>query len=848
MKQLFRMMVFAAIFVIVHPIHEATAARMESNRKDEKGSLVIFIVDTRSAPRFAENARLLKDTVERLFAAGENVPVCYFASAAEPDAIAKEILALPPEKLKSLGGIVEICFEDTRPASETNGAPRFLIEVYHYPFGQIAREHIESPEYSFKFGSDSALLAIHLYEAIQKPQQGSAPETEILPAASANPYLPTDILRSCVRLRIRSDSTLPSERIREIAAGLHKAFVSFREDEGSYMMGLLPEKVRRRCKPEDIRIMVSRYIRPEPEPSRAGVRSPRRETPQTTAVATAFPSYLFYIPGLERLTPYTFKAVNGAKDEKDFRYEMADGAFATSSLRGIVRTVPIKLEHYAPLENKYTAPPAVAPDAPSLDFVIEGATIFDGSRDHPRRVADVGIAGEVIAAVGDLKERQRATTIDGRGLFLTPGFIDIHSHVDSTIPEAADGASAIRQGITTMLGGNCSFSPLGIGSFCRDIETSGVAINIAMLIGNAPARETAIGRKRGQPSYEEVYCEKCLVDLGMEEGAFGMSSGLIYSISEQSYAWELAEMSKQLKPYGGFYATHTRGESEEALDAIREAIHIGELAEVPVQISHMKVINKRNWGDMGRYLDIMKEARARGLDVTGDQYPWRATGPAGHYRLYTLLVREAIKNDSPEVVFLKDMPGRYQKYSGRLLSELLAGEKMTPEELMADLSLTERTRIFAAYLCLSGDDLLLPMKEDFVMVCTDGSIVSSKELERGKGKDDHPRKFRTFPEFLAGYVRDRGVCPWELGIYKCTGLPAWRLGLADRGIIKPGACADLVLLDPQKLEAGADYRDQTPPPKGIMWVFVNGRPALKEGNLTGISSGRALYAGDRRKP
>jgi len=848
MKQLFGMMVFATLFVIAHSINEATAARMESNRKDEKGNLVIFIVNTRSAPRFAENARQLKDTVERLFAAGEKGLVCSFLDTAEPDAVAKEILALPPEKLKSLGGIVEICFEDKGPASGASGAPRFFIEVYHYPFGQIAHTHIESPEYSFKFGSDSALLAIHLYEEIQKPQQGSPSETEILPAASANPCLPTNMLRSSVMLRIRSNSQLSEGRIGEIAAGLHSAFITFRKDEGSYMMGLLSEKIRKRCNPEDIRIMVSRYVRPEPEPSRTGARSPRRETPQPTAVATAFPSYLFYIPNLERLTPYTFKVVNGAKDKKDFLYELDSGIFATSSLHGIVRTVPIKLENYTPLENRYKAPPAAMPDARHLDFVIEGATVFDGSRDHPRQVADVGIAGEVIAAVGDLKERPRDTTIDGRGLFLTPGFIDIHSHVDNSIPEAADGASAIHQGITTMLGGNCSFSPLGIGSFCKDTETSGVAVNIAMLIGNAPVRETAIGRKKGQPSYEEVHCEKCLVDLGMEEGAFGMSTGLIYTISEQSYAWEMAELAKQLKPYGGFYASHVRGESEEVLDAIREAIYIGELAEVPVEISHMKVIGKRNWGEMSRYIEIMKEARARGQDVTGDQYPWCATGPAGNYRLYTLLVREAIQRDSPEVVFLKDMPGKYKKYSGRLLSELLTEEKITPEELMADLSLTERSRIFAAYLCLSGDDLLLPMKEDFVMVCTDGTIVSSKEIERGEGRYDHPRKFRTFPEFFARYVRDKGVCTWELGIYKCTGLPAWRLGLADRGVIKPGACADLVLFDPQKLAPGADYRDQTPPPKGITWVFVNGHPALKEGNLTGVRSGRVLYAGNRHKP
>ncbi|UCG15745.1 MAG: hypothetical protein JSV19_10665, partial [Phycisphaerales bacterium] len=327
-----------------------------------------------------------------------------------------------------------------------------------------------------------------------------------------------------------------------------------------------------------------------------------------------------------------------------------------------------------------------------------------------------------------------------------------------------------------------------------------------------------------------------------------MSTGLIYSVSEEAFAWELAELAKQVKPYGGFYASHVRGETDEVLDAIREAVYIGEIAEVPVQISHMKVINKRNWGDMERYLDVMKAARARGLDVTGDQYPWRASGPAAHYRLHRLAVREAIRNESPDVVLLKDMPGKYAKYSGRLLTELLDGEGMTPEELIADLNLTRDSKVFATYLCLGDEDVRRPMKEDFVMVCTDSSLASLEAIESGKCRHEHPRKFRTYPEFFAKYVRDGGVCSWELGVYKCTGLPAKKMKLVDRGVIRPGAFADLVLLDPEELDPGADYRDQAPVPKGIRWVFLNGQPVLKEGELTKARAGKALRAYGHRKP
>ena len=439
-------------------------------------------------------------------------------------------------------------------------------------------------------------------------------------------------------------------------------------------------------------------------------------------------------------------------------------------------------------------------------------------------------------------------TIEGKGLFLTPGFIDIHSHVDGNVFDVAYAPSHIRQGITTALGGNCAFSPLGIGSFYRDVETSGSAVNIGMLIGNRPVRKAALGYEKGMPSYSDVYREKELVDLAMEEGAFGMSSGLIYSISEEAFAFELAELSKQIKPYGGFYASHIRGETDEVIDAVRECIYIGEMAEIPVQVSHMKVINKRNWGDMERYLDVMKNARARGLDVTGDQYPWRASGPAAHYRLHKLLVREAIKNETPEVVLLKNMPGKYKKYSGRPLVDLLKGENMTPAELIEDLNITTKTDLFATYLCLGDEDVRRPMKEDFVMVCTDSSLVSFEDIESGDAKYEHPRKFRSYPEFLANYVRDREVCSWELGIYKCTGLPASRMKLTDRGIIRPGACADLVLFDPEELSPNADYRDQAPAPKGIEWVFLNGQPALKQGEMTRIRAGKALHAYGNRKP
>ncbi|MFH0795018.1 MAG: amidohydrolase family protein, partial [bacterium] len=518
------------------------------------------------------------------------------------------------------------------------------------------------------------------------------------------------------------------------------------------------------------------------------------------------------------------------------------------SVSGIVRTIPEVFQNYVPLQSSYREAKKESPPPATLDYVIAGATVFDGSKDKARFVADVGIAGERIAAVGDLRETPRKVTINGKGFFLTPGFIDIHSHADSNVLSVPYAPSHIRQGITTVLAGNCASSPLGIGAFLSEVDAKGPAVNLCMLVGNRPVRAAVIGSRKGQPSYAEVYREKELVDLAMEEGAFGMSTGLIYSISEEAFAWEIAELCKQMKPYGGFYASHIRGETDEVLDAAREAIYIGEIAEVPVQISHMKVINKRNWGDMVPYLEIMKSARARGLDVTGDQYPWRASGPAGHYTLHRLMTREAIQNETPEVVLLKDMPGKYEKYSGRPLVELLESEGMTSDALMSDLNLTSSTKLYATYLCLGEEDVRLPMKEDFVMVCTDASLASLEDIEAGKHWDDHPRKFRSYPEFFVKYVRDGKVCSWELAVYKCTGLPAEKMKLEDRGRIKPGAYADLVLFDPEKINPGSDYRDQKLTPKGIEWVFLNGVAVQKDGEMTMQHAGKAIYAYGNKKP
>lgn len=821
----------------------AGARRYDGPNPDPKGELYIVAFDS---SQLSEKGAPLRKALEKHFSdTAEGTELRIFDTVA-PELLAEEVLSLASPELARLGGVIALQVEKARGRSE-----RATLEVYHYPFGAIAEEHIQSPEYSFKFGSDSALLAIRLYELLSAESPSGRPmfrTIEIAAAQQANPDLPRDVLRKSVRLALLSEDGLSRAEMEHVASLLAEAIVAFRLDEGYSVMGLLPEKVQRHARAKDVEIQVFKHLHADRELSDEEQRKREEEMASPLQVVRPFSSNLYYIAGLEWLSPYSLKFIDTSKDESDYWREVDEAFFVTSSRWGIVRTVPGRYEGYVPLESAFESAPRQASSTPEAEYVIEGATVFDGSRDRPRFNADVAVAGERIVAVGELKNLPRRTTIDGKGLFLTPGFIDIHSHADSNVLDVSYAPSHIRQGITSVLGGNCASSPLGIGAFLAEIDKKGAAVNIGMLLGNREARGRVMGRRKGQPTYDEVYRQKELVDLAMEEGAFGMSSGLIYTISEEAFTWELAELAKQLKPYGGFYASHVRGETDEVLDAIREAIYIGEIAEVPVQISHMKVINRRNWGDMKRYLEMMRAARARGLDLTGDQYPWRASGPAAHYTLYRLLVREAIKNETPEVVLLKDMPGKYAKYSGRNLAELLEGEKMTPEALIAELELTEESKIYATYLCLGDEDVCLPMKEDFVMVCTDASLASLDAIEKDRYRNDHPRKFRSYPEFFAKYVRDRGVCSWELGVYKCTGLPAQKMQLEDRGVIRPGGYADLVLLDPDELDPGVDYRDQAPPPKGIRWVFLNGEPVLKEGELSRRRAGKALYAYGHRKP
>lgn len=763
--------------------------------------------------------------------------------------LSSSILNMNESRINNIGGILHFIFNSKETPDKDNNSSSIVIENYHYPFLPIAEEHIESPEYTFKFASDSSLLSILLFEAIKQSGEIfkiNLNNINIKPSESIDVPLTQDLLKKYTKILLTDNNSLLDQNLNLFSDLIFTTITNYCYDDKIYMIGMISEKTKRYASPNNLEVRITKYTYPDKE-IKEGEKTPIvKEEPIITV--KPFSSYLFYFSNLNRITPYSYKIIDISKNESDLRYELDKGAFLTSDLGGIVRTIPNKFKNYKPLIANTILSPEMKITINIFSYVIEGATIIDGTNKKKPYVSDVGIIGDKIIKIGNLKKYKRENTIDGKGLFLTPGFIDIHSHADSSIFRAPYAQSSLGQGITTVLGGNCSFSPQEFGVSLKNLETSGTAINFGCLLGNKPVRKAVMGSRQNLPTYEEIYRQKELVDLAMEEGAFGLSTGLIYAISENAYTLEIAELAKQVKPYGGFYASHVRGETDEVLDAIREGIFIGEIAEVPVQISHMKTIGKANWGNMNMYIKYMKDAQKRGIEVTGDQYPWLATGASYNYKLLTLINREAIKRDSPETVLLKEMPGKYNKYSGKLLSELLEEEKITPEDLIKDLNLTDDSKIYATYLCLSEKDLLLPMKEDFVMVVTDAGLKSQEEIDKNDYDGEHPRKFGSFPEFLSKYVRDKNVCSWELAIYKCSGLPAKRMKLADRGVIKEGCYADLVLFDPIELDTNVDYIRQDRYPKGINYVFVNGQPALKEGKFTYLRNGKVLFAYGNKKP
>ncbi len=528
-----------------------------------------------------------------------------------------------------------------------------------------------------------------------------------------------------------------------------------------------------------------------------------------------------------------------------------------------------------------------------LDTKVEGATVLDGTG-APGFRADVGITGEAIAAVGDLSREPAGTTLRASGLTLAPGFIDMHSHSDWRLWGNPRAESKIRQGVTTEVVGNCGFSPAPVNpafreelrgfalflpdgmdfswqsveEYLRRFDGGGSALNVIQLVGHGTLRVAAMGFARRKPTGAELTHMKRLVSESLEGGAWGLSTGLIYAPGSYAETDEIVELARVAGRHRGFYASHIRGEGANLLDAISEAIRIGREGGLPVQVSHLKAAGHPHWGKVKDALALLEAARAEGLDVTADVYPYTASSttlrtllpgwvleggveamlerlrdPATRARIRAEV--EAGKKEGEDLVanagwdgiMIAYAPGRPEA-EGRRLAEIAGKLGVAPADAAMDLILAGRGKAYMILFQLDEADLRVALADPHVMIGSDGSALSPHG-PLGQGKP-HPRSYGTFPRVLARYWRDQRLLSIEQAVHKMTGLPAKKLGLKNRGIIRVGAKADLVIFNHKTVTDRATYEDPHRYPAGIEHVFVNGRLVIKGGEHTGSLPGRVL--------
>ena len=523
-----------------------------------------------------------------------------------------------------------------------------------------------------------------------------------------------------------------------------------------------------------------------------------------------------------------------------------------------------------------------------LDILIQGGTVIDGTG-RPPRPADVAIAGDRIEAIDRLPGASAARVIDAAGYVVVPGFIDMHSHADFTLPGLPTADSKLHQGFTTEVVGNCGASPAPLTPARRQdvIDSTGLAlpmlawswttfrsyldaltgerlsINVAPLVGHGTVRLVVMGAGDSRPTPDQRRTMAAEVRRAVDEGAIGFSTGLIYPPGVYADTDEVVELARAAGEGGGFYASHIRGEGVSLLTAIAEAIEVGRRASVSVEISHLKAAGQPNWPKMARAIEIIEAARAEGLDVTADMYPY----PAGSTMLAALLApwvhaggREALlaRLDDPadrarilaelddtgmvrdagwDGILIAGCPAQ-PEYEGRALPHIATGLGLSPAETVIEILREARGEAEMILFMMSEDNVALGLRQPWVMIGSDGE-GRAKHGPYGAGKP-HPRNYGTCPRFLGHYVRDHGVVPLPEAIRKLTSLPATKLGLRDRGRLEPGAAADVVVFDPATVADTATFAEPHRYPAGIPWVLVNGDPVIARGAHTGSRPGRVL--------
>lgn len=532
-----------------------------------------------------------------------------------------------------------------------------------------------------------------------------------------------------------------------------------------------------------------------------------------------------------------------------------------------------------------------------FDVLITDGKVIDGTG-NPWIYADVGIRGDKIVKVGELSNAKTKKLINAQGLYVVPGFIDMHCHSDYSLLVDGTGQSKVRQGVTLeVIGESESAGPIldrivektekdleklelkltwkTLGDYFKVLENGGISLNIASYVGLGQIRSCVMGLDETRsPDEKEMNEMKKLVKEAMKEGAMGLASGLIYVPDMFFKTDEIIELAKVAREYGGIYASHIRSEDNEFLESLDEAIRIGKGADIPVDVFHFKASTKKNWYKMPMAIEKINEARKSGIDITVNWYPyiagattitialpdWAREGGIERIleRFKNPTTREKIKSDMKTFnrgydsmeeymsnIYITDVPTeKNEKFEGKSLIEIAKEKNKDPIDNYIDLFLEEGGDISGVFFTMTEENKKLELKQPWLSICSDGTAIKPEGV-LGEGKP-HPRYYGTFPRVIGKYVRQENVISLENAISKMTSLSAQRLGIQNRGLVKEGMFADICIFDYDKITDRATFENPHQYSEGVIYLLVNGKLVIENGEHTNAKPGRVVFGPGKR--
>ena len=523
-----------------------------------------------------------------------------------------------------------------------------------------------------------------------------------------------------------------------------------------------------------------------------------------------------------------------------------------------------------------------------FDIIIKNGKVFDGLG-NPGKIVDIGIIGEKIIAIRDLSTGKAKQIIDAKGLYISPGFIDIHTHTDMELMANRKGESKIRQGITTEVAGNCGYSPFpikkedqqefydsiyekyglelkwnDIKGFLNALRKGGIAVNYATFTGHGDLRAYVLGRNDVKPTSEQLEEMKTVLANSMKEGSLGLSTGLEYSPGSYAETEELIELCKVVKKYNGVYSTHMRSEDAKVEEAIQEAIEIAKKSKVSLQISHFKACNKPNWHKLDNMLRLVHNAKNEGVDIMLDRYPYNAwgTGLSSFLPLWArqgntdeiikrlknpeltkkiteyMITRATLIGGWDHIMISSCSQKQNKKFQGKYINEAAKISGKNELQFVFDILIEERNDVGVIGFAMDENNLKKVLADPLCVIGSDGSVAAPYGILH-KG-NPHPRYYGTFARVLGKYCREEKIFDWPTAIKKMTSMSAQKLHLEKRGMIKKNYFADITIFNPETVIDKATFVAPHNYPDGIDYVIVNGKIVINRTKHTGNLPGKIL--------